>query len=265
MAYPEEERADDAEGLRQQRRKQQKTIRKRERLRLGGRDEDEYEAPDTANVLLGLKNQRGEAGWDFEEAEGCSDDSENVSDFEDRGEDELGLSGDEEGDEILTEQGKEIQRLLEQMEATEESAEPNAAEPAPDGEAGESSGGEYSEGECDARRKRRRSDEVAEAAPPAPKCAAAAAPTAGPGGGGLPDDDELRAKAVACLKRHGGSCSLAQAADALGLTKKNSPLYQRVIAAIKSVASIERAPGSSRAMLVLRPDVLSKAGSPARV
>jgi len=68
----------------------------------------------------------------------------------------------------------------------------------------------------------------------------------------MPTEAQLRQHAIECLRRQGGRCTLQTAAEALGLKDSRSPLYSQVVAILKEVASVERVPGESRAMLVLK-------------
>lgn len=68
------------------------------------------------------------------------------------------------------------------------------------------------------------------------------------------NDDELRTRTVACLRRRGGTCKLSNIAAALGLRNPHSPLYKRVVVVLKEVADMERMPGEERPLLMLKPE-----------
>lgn len=63
--------------------------------------------------------------------------------------------------------------------------------------------------------------------------------------------EQLRAHAMECLRRHGGSCTLAQAAEDLGLREASAEVYNATIAVLKEIAFVER-PGEGPPLLRLR-------------
>lgn len=65
-------------------------------------------------------------------------------------------------------------------------------------------------------------------------------------------DDDIRNKAIECLRKKGGTCKLSNIAAALGLRSPQSPLYKRVVAVLKEVADMERAPDEERPVLMLK-------------
>jgi len=138
IVHPEEDRLNDDTGMERHEQKARKALKRK----ANAVDEaEEAEVPDTANALHQLKPERGEAAWDFEDAEEFSDDEqdqcnveeqlqndhEHVADVEgpeiDVGE---GLSDAEDGEEgeVLTVHGKELEHILEkQAQNGEEIAE----------------------------------------------------------------------------------------------------------------------------------------------
>eukprot|EP00928_Gymnodinium_smaydae_P000956 TRINITY_DN1034_c0_g2_i1.p1 TRINITY_DN1034_c0_g2~~TRINITY_DN1034_c0_g2_i1.p1 ORF type:complete len:797 (+),score=192.04 TRINITY_DN1034_c0_g2_i1:95-2392(+) len=68
----------------------------------------------------------------------------------------------------------------------------------------------------------------------------------------VPEGDDLRTRAIASLRRRGGTCTLSDAASALGLTNPGSALYQQVVKTLREVADVMRVPGESRPLLVLK-------------
>lgn len=275
--YPDEVRLNDETGARHQKKKAAKMYKKQ----AAALDdlEDMEDVPDTANALLDLKNQKGEGCWDFSDDELYSDDELDKFDWDaDEGlkkpeeEEEAAPSADEdEGEDEekgkeLTTHGKELQVLIENYGEGEEppasadggdavdggdvallqAADAEAALPA-----ASESDGEASEGEGDAKRRRKNETDGTKAAVSAPAASLAVADTSA-AAVPEPTDTQLRTQAIACLRQKGGQCTLADAAAALGLRDRHSKLYQRVVAVLKQVASVERLAGQARPVLVLK-------------
>lgn len=221
--YPEDRAGDDSGILHQQRKRRKAILRANAKMK-GAEDEA---VPDTANSLLELKAQRGEAGWDFAEEEQFSDDEQENWDFDDQlmavKEDEA-PSGDEDGEEtegvdLLSGHGKEIEVLLERFTENARSAAPalEAAQEAP--ELGEPGGAEGSDAETSSVGARDSSSVGARATL-----------------------SELELKAVEALRARGGACPEEEALKLLGESSK---------AALAAVAAVESL--SSQRYAVLKP------------
>jgi len=296
IEYPEEVRLADDTGLRHQKKKATKALKKK----AAALDdlEDLEDVPETANALLELKHEKGEGGWDFSDAEQYSDDD--VDKFEWEGEESLKRPEEEEEAQVsadedegveeekgteLSTHGKELQVLMDNYGGEEEpcgeegggdvdqadvallqeaQADVDASGVLP---AASESDAEAPEDDDENTAKRRRISDVEgggvssrtapASAPPRPAAAAAPAAVASASGtvpkpAGEPTDAQLRTQAIACLREKGGQCTLADAAAALGLRDRHANLYQRVVATLKQVASIERVAGQARPVLVLK-------------
>lgn len=129
IEHPEDERVNDEFGVSKQKKKMAKQLRK-EANAVDQAEEDEV--PETANALLKLKHERGEAGWDFSDEEAFSDDEQEKNDFEGGAiasaeqVDEAIPSGDEdEGEDaekrdLLSAHGKQLEVILQNFEDNEQ-------------------------------------------------------------------------------------------------------------------------------------------------
>lgn len=146
VAYPEEEKLRDELGLNKEKQKKRKALKKEAKAEFAEDDD----VPDSANSLLSLKSQRGEAKWDFEDEEAFSDDGEDKWDFNDdlqKAPGEVAPEADEdegpEGENLLGSHGKELETLMQRMEKGGRSPSPSGAVDAEDGSASELSEGEH--------------------------------------------------------------------------------------------------------------------------
>mmetsp|Transcript_148082 Transcript_148082/g.261092 ORF Transcript_148082/g.261092 Transcript_148082/m.261092 type:complete len:518 (+) Transcript_148082:70-1623(+) len=129
VEHPEEERVNDETGISKQKKKKAKQLRK-EANAVDQAEEDDV--PETANALLKLKHERGEAGWDFSDEEAFSDDEQEKEQFEGGAiagteeVDEAAPSGDEdEGEDaeqgdLLTSHGKQLEVLIQNFNEEED-------------------------------------------------------------------------------------------------------------------------------------------------
>lgn len=67
-------------------------------------------------------------------------------------------------------------------------------------------------------------------------------------------DVDLRAKAVAALRDHGGACTLLKLAATLGLRNPKAPIWQQAVQALREVADTEKLPGEAKTLLLLKPE-----------
>mmetsp|Transcript_75518 Transcript_75518/g.179384 ORF Transcript_75518/g.179384 Transcript_75518/m.179384 type:complete len:489 (-) Transcript_75518:154-1620(-) len=145
-SYDEEDRLNDDLGLKREKKKQLKALKK------GAGDQvDEEDVPDSANALLNLKSEKAEGVWDFEEKDEFSDDDLEQDDFNDelqgQDQDEQAPSADEDDADapdaeegLLTQHGKELEVLMSQYgegdgEDAAEAAEGSEEEQEEDGQA----------------------------------------------------------------------------------------------------------------------------------
>lgn len=118
-----EERMNDDMGLKRQKEKNQKRLRKE---RQAVDEAEEGEVADTANSLHHLKTETGESGWDFSDKEASDDDEEKVQfgdhQLADAEEVEAPPSGDEdegedaEDGDLSTKHGRSIEALLREQQ-----------------------------------------------------------------------------------------------------------------------------------------------------
>eukprot|EP00930_Biecheleria_cincta_P096375 TRINITY_DN88233_c0_g1_i1.p1 TRINITY_DN88233_c0_g1~~TRINITY_DN88233_c0_g1_i1.p1 ORF type:complete len:811 (+),score=217.75 TRINITY_DN88233_c0_g1_i1:33-2465(+) len=67
-------------------------------------------------------------------------------------------------------------------------------------------------------------------------------------------DADLRAKAVAALRDHGGACTLLKLAATLGLRNPKDPIWQQAVQVLREVADTEKMPGEAKTLLLLKPE-----------
>ncbi|CAK0825245.1 unnamed protein product [Prorocentrum cordatum] len=187
--YPDAEaRFNDDTGVGKQTTKVKKA-QKKQAAAVDGAEEDAV--PDTANALLGLKSERGEGGYDFDNAEEYSGDEAEQADFQEElqqttsvmePEATVELADEEDAEDaepgaMLTTEGKELEMLIDRFASAERASpgsegEDSESEDAPDAQA-EAGDGAASAGLLSA-----------PVGAPASGPSAAEAPAAGQGGGG---------------------------------------------------------------------------------
>jgi len=242
-AYPVEERLNDDSGLKRQKQKMQKALKRKADAMA-----DDNDAPETANSLHNLKSENAEVMWDFEDGEKFSDDEQELVDFDEdllnedakeetapvpeAGDEASEAEENEEGD-PLSNHGKELEVLLERHTG------PAVAKEA--GEVGEdcvaSSDSEESADDGTAAAKLRikpgSRDHLNS------RVLATASRLVQPDGEDSElTDAELRRRTIACLRSRGGVCQLSEWVLAMGLRKQRSTLYKRAVAVLTKVADL---------------------------
>jgi len=239
-AYPVEERLNDDSGLKRQKQKMQKALKRKADAMA-----EENEAPETANSLHNLKSENAEVMWDFEDGEKFSDDEQELVGFDEdlqnedakeetapapeAGDEASEAEENEEGDPLST-HGKELEVLLERH--TGLAAADEAGEVGEDFAASSDSEESADDGTTAAKPRSKpgnRDHLNGRVLATAPRLV-------------LPDgedsgltDAELRRRTVVCLRSRGGGCQLSEWVMALGLQKRPT-LYKRAVAILREVA-----------------------------
>lgn len=287
VSYPEEERLNDDTGLKRHKRKMMKALkRKADAIE----KEDVPDTANSLHQLKSEQSEAiwdfsdGEKfsddeqdKWDFDEQLQNDDVDEQAAQLPEAGDE---VSEAEEGD-LLSAHGKELEVLLERHTGSTNDDEVQA-----DGDAcAVSSDSDDSEEEVSAKQRSKQKDKDDASVPkrsqvkPAGKdqgkrkmilsgvsrsASSTAAPAVEPpaavsitltpseSGDHVLSNSELRKRTIECLRQRGGTCKLSNVVAALGLRSQHSPLYKRAVAVLKEVADVQRMPGESRPLLVLK-------------
>jgi len=240
-AYPVEERLNDDSGLKRQKQKMQKALKRKADAMA-----DDNDAPETANSLHNLKSENAEVMWDFEDGANFSDDEQELVDFdedlqnEDAKEetapapeagDEASEAEENEDGDPLSIHGKELEVLLERhmgLAAAEEA-----------GEVGEDCAASSDSEES--------ADDGTSAAKPRSKpgnrdhlngrvLATAPRSVQAEGGDSELTENDLRKRTIDCLLSRGGACQISDWVLAMGLQRQRSTLYKQAVAVLGEVA-----------------------------